>query len=53
MDVRALKDGAIAFRASDGSVGVLGRTAVAQWRSASICWITVDPLTFCLLGRED
>jgi WD40 repeat protein len=34
MDIRALKDGAIAFCSADGSVGVLDRTGVAQWRAA-------------------
>lgn len=33
-DIRALHDGAIAFCSSDGSVGVVGQTGVAQWRAA-------------------
>lgn len=33
MDIRALHDGGIAFCAGDGSVGVLGRSGILQWRA--------------------
>jgi WD40 repeat protein len=35
MDIRALKDGAIAFCSGGGSVGVLGRNRVPRWRTTT------------------
>ena len=35
MDIRALRDGRIAYAAGDGTVGVLGSNGETQWRAAS------------------